>query len=119
MKQSFLHIFLLLLLSMTAENASAGDIAVKNEDGVTIYYKSYGNNELMVTYRDNNYNSYSGNVVIPDKFEYNGTWYKVTTIGDNAFLDSPRSLFLTLCGGSETIRLKVALALPRSLSLTV
>ncbi len=40
-----------------------------------------------VTYRDTNYNSYSGNVVIPETVTYNGTMYKVIAIGIRAFYE--------------------------------
>ena len=40
-----------------------------------------------VTYLDwqNNYNAYSGNVVIPDEIIYNHVTYSVTSIGKEAF----------------------------------
>lgn len=46
-----------------------------NEDGAT----------ATVTYRDTNYNSYSGNVEIPDNVTRNGASYKVNAIGERAF----------------------------------
>ena len=48
---------------------------VVNSDGKTVY----------VTYKDTNYNSYSGSVVIPPTVTYRGTTYSVTSIGDRAF----------------------------------
>ena len=53
-----------------------------------IYYDLYNNSDgarATVTYRDQNYNSYSGEVVIPATIEYNGTEYTVTSIGEHAF----------------------------------
>ena len=47
----------------------------KNSDGKTVY----------VTYKDSNYNSYSGSVVIPSTVTFSGTTYSVTSIGDGAF----------------------------------
>ena len=70
--------------------ASAHDIAVKNADGVTIYYK-YTNNgtELAVTYPGSTFDSYSngytGNVVIPDEVTYMNRTRNVTRIGSSAF----------------------------------
>ena len=55
MKNFYFKTFLLCLLSFIGiEKAFAHDIAVANEDGVTIYY-NYTNNgtELEVTYRGN------------------------------------------------------------------
>ena len=48
---------------------------VVNSDGKTVY----------VTYKDTNYNSYSGSVVIPSTVTYRGTTYSVTSISDRAF----------------------------------
>ena len=62
------------------------DIAVKNADGVTIYYNYINNNtELEVTY--NNSLSYRGHkvVVIPEKVTYMSRTRKVTSIGKWAF----------------------------------
>ena len=49
-----------------------------------IYYNLNGD-EAEVTYRDDNYNSYSGTVVIPESITYRGKNFSVTKIGDNAF----------------------------------
>ncbi len=53
-----------------------------------IYYNKLTNNTVEVTYKDNNYNSYSGQVNIPATVVYNGTTYQVTAIGENAFKSS-------------------------------
>ena len=93
MKHLKFNAFLLtLLLSMAGITATAHDIEVKNEDGVTIYYVWTNNNtELAVSYQGNyglHYsNEYSGNVVIPESVTYNGTSYPVTSIGYSAFCD--------------------------------
>ena len=70
--------------------ASAHDIEVQNADGVTIYYNYINNGtELEVTFRDNNYYSYSNryhsNVVIPEEVTYMNRTRKVTSIGSFAF----------------------------------
>jgi len=64
----------------------AHDIEVTNEDGVTIYY-NYINDEqeLLVTYKTDGDNSYSGSVVIPDEVSYMNKTRKVTKIGERAF----------------------------------
>lgn len=49
-----------------------------------IYYNLNGD-EAEVTYRDDNYNSYSGTIVIPESVTYRGKNFSVTKIGDNAF----------------------------------
>lgn len=50
-----------------------------------IYYLITGNNTVDVTYKDSNYNSYSGVVNVPYSVTYNGVDYTVTGIGNNAF----------------------------------
>ena len=51
-----------------------------------IYYNlDNSNNTASVTYKNSDYNSYSGSVVIPSSFVYNGTTYTVTSIGNWAF----------------------------------
>ena len=49
-----------------------------------IYYNIDGNS-VSVTCRDNSYNSYSGDVVIPATVTYNDVVYNVTSIGSEAF----------------------------------
>lgn len=53
------------------------------DDG--LYYLITGDNTCKVTYRDANYNSYSGSKTIPSTVTYAGTIYRVTGIGENAF----------------------------------
>ena len=90
MKKRKLAFLLILLISMLGNRASAHDIEVANNDGVTIYYNYINDNtELEVTYRGNSYsedkNRYPGSVVIPQSVTYNGTTYPVTSIGEAAF----------------------------------
>ena len=49
-----------------------------------IYYNMNGQ-EVTVTYGSQGYNSYSGNVVIPETVTHNGVTYTVTAIGGSAF----------------------------------
>ena len=87
MKIKRLLFLALLLLPLVA---SAHDIEVKNDDGVSICY-NYTNDgtELEVTFLGNDYNSYSnrytGNVVIPEEVTYMNRTRKVTAIGWRAF----------------------------------
>ncbi len=90
MKQlNITRILLALLFSMAGMTAAAHDIEVKNEDGVTIYYRWTNNNtELAVSYRGTSYSyykEYSDNVVIPESVTYDGATYPVTSIGSSAF----------------------------------
>ena len=51
-----------------------------------IYYNLDKENKTAeVTYRDYGYNSYRGNIVIPNSISYDGTIYSVTLIGNEAF----------------------------------
>ena len=87
-----------MLLCMFGAKAYAYDIAVKNADGVTIYYNYINNDkELEVTYLyyyedyvdDSGWKGfedvYVGNVVIPEEVNYSDVTRKVTQIGKCAF----------------------------------
>ena len=77
MKKLFLSMMLMALPIL----ARAYDCQV---DG--IYYNLIPKgNVAEVTFENTNYNSYSGEVVIPEKFTYEGVEYSVTCIGDYAF----------------------------------
>ena len=52
-----------------------------------LYYK-LKDNEATVTYREEIYKTYSGNVAIPEQVTVNGKDYAVTAIGNNAFRGS-------------------------------
>lgn len=82
MKQLFLSILLILVPMMSF----AHDIEIVNEEGVTFYYNWINNNkEFAITRAYANSNCYSGNIVIPESVEYNGSTYKVTSIYNMAF----------------------------------
>ncbi len=90
MKKLNFTFFLTMLISMVGLNTSAHDIAVKNADGVTIYYNYINSStELAVTYQGSSSSSYTnrytGNVVIPESVIYEGKTYSVTSIGSYAF----------------------------------
>ena len=78
-KLFFLFLTLVATTSLWAEDFSVGGI----------YYNYLDGNNVEVTYRGNDYNSYyneySGAVIIPSTVRYNGTTYSVTNIGDEAF----------------------------------
>ncbi len=64
-----------------------------------IYYNITSNTApytVAVTFRDGNYNSYSGNITIPNNVVYNGRTYSVTRIGDRAFQDCASLISLTI-----------------------
>jgi hypothetical protein len=88
MKYFNLRIASVALMIMMGVTSFAHDFEVKNDDGVSIFYKRLTDNKLAVTYCGNNYKnyaSYKGNVVIPKTVLYNNIEYSVTAIGDYAF----------------------------------
>ena len=50
------------------------------------YYKITGSNTVCVTYKDANYNTYSGRVLIPKRVTFEDVTYTVTAIDHAAFL---------------------------------
>ena len=78
---------LLLLTALLAvgQNVFAYDFSYTYQ-GKTLFYTIEGNGVSVSNPLSGNYYSYvAGDVVIPDSVEYLGTWYAVTSIGDNAF----------------------------------
>ena len=87
-KQSITKILFTILISMMGASAFAYDIAVENADGVILYYNYINDGkELEVTCRNNQYNSYGGNVAIPEEVTYMNRTRKVTSIGNLSFYD--------------------------------
>ena len=78
-RQLLLKMLLLVLGFITALQAAAYQFV---QNG--IYYDISGTN-AYVTYKDTNYNSYSGTVNIPATVTYNGTTYNVVQINPSAF----------------------------------
>lgn len=81
-----------MLICLVNASVSAHDIAVANAEGKIIYYNFVTinwNTTLEVTYRgkylSTDGNEYSGNVIIPESVDYEGSTFKVTSIGKNAF----------------------------------
>lgn len=74
-------LFLSMMLMPLPLVVSAYDCQV---DG--IYYNLIPKGNLAeVTFGNTSYNSYSGSVIIPEKFTYEGVEYSVTSIGNEAF----------------------------------
>ncbi|MBR4336751.1 MAG: leucine-rich repeat domain-containing protein [Bacteroidaceae bacterium] len=89
MKRYSIGSFLLLtlLLSLTATKAFGYDLAVENEDGVTIYYNYINNGTGLEVTSSPSSKHYSGKVVIPDEVTFMNRTRKVTSIGEEAFYD--------------------------------
>lgn len=61
-----------------------------------IYYNITGSNTVEVTYHDTQYNSYSGNVTVPETVTHDGTTYTVTGIGEKAFMGCQSLAFVSI-----------------------
>ncbi len=87
MKTNKLIFLFCILLSMLATNASAEYFAVKNADGVMIYYYRHDSNDTKacVTCNTDTGKDYSGSVVIPKEVTYQNKTIKVVSITSNAF----------------------------------
>ena len=104
MKKQLL-LFVMMLLPMVA---SAHAIAVKNGDGVTIYYNYINDStELEVTFRgtySHTYsNEYTANVAIPEEVTYMNKTLKVKSIGYDAFWNCSGLTSVTIPNSVTTI----------------
>ena len=81
MKTSLLRKLLVITVSLwCALSANAYDFYSGG-----FYYDIKSDNQVEVTYENDNYESYSGIINIPSHVTYNGTTYTVTSIGYQAF----------------------------------
>ena len=68
-----------------------------------IYYKFFGGNLVSVTYKDDTYGTYSGEVVIPETVTYDGWWYIVSCIDERAFYRCPYLTKVTIPASVDLI----------------
>ena len=80
-KMGIRSLLLLMLIFVFCGKAMAEDFS---EGG--LYYSTLTNNTVKVVKPTSG--MYSGNITIPETVTYNGTKYKVTAIGNNAFQGS-------------------------------
>jgi len=98
---TFFKLLALVACLTSALSASAYDFSA-SYNGVTIYYNitSSTNKTVEVTYKEdgyyNYYGGYVGNVTIPSSVYYNGSYYTVTAIGDDAFTQAGGMTSITL-----------------------
>lgn len=79
--------FVITVLSATGLiQLCAHDFVIANIDGKDIYYKKLSETECEVTNNNNGYTSYSGKIIIPENVFYGNKEYKVTRIGEHAFI---------------------------------
>ena len=84
MRRFYITLVLAFLSSLVCTRALAYDAKI---DGVFYSLNSYSQT-ATVTYETTSYNSYSGEVSIPETVTYDEKTYTVTTIGWGAFMDS-------------------------------
>ena len=84
--------------NFTTITAQAYDFMV---DG--LYYRKTSSNTVEVTYKDENYNSYSGGIIIPRTITVGGTTYSVTAVGNSAFRNCSNLSDVTLNSNIKTI----------------
>lgn len=94
MKQVYLfkRLFASFVLLLMTTLSWAYDFVV---DGI-YYNKNTDGTSVAVTFKDNNYFSYSGSIVIPSIVAYDAKTYDVTSIGDNAFRLCPELTSITI-----------------------
>ena len=81
MKQRFILFVSTLVLSIVFGNSA---LAYDVEVGKIYYNLDENNKTAEVTYRYWEYNSYSGEIIIPNSIRVNASVYNVTAIGYNA-----------------------------------
>ena len=100
MKQLYQKLITASILALMSTHALAYDCEV---DG--IYYilgeDRQSNKVAHVTYKDNNYNSYSGTIRIPSSITYKNETYKVISILSHAFFDCTEPTSVTIENGVE------------------
>lgn len=102
-KELYLRLLFFALLFHTGIKANAYDIAVKNADGVIIYYNFINDGtELEVC----NGNFYYGNIVIPEEVTYMNRTKKVTRIGNRAFWECTSLYSITIPNTVKSIGIR-------------
>ncbi len=88
--------FTRLMLVVLALFMAVPSIMAYNFKEGGIYYNDCGNNQVQVTFKDENYNSYSGNVNIPSTVTHNGKIYSVCGIESHAFYNCTELTSVTI-----------------------
>ena len=104
---------LALTLLIATSTAMAYDIELNG-----IYY-SISAGRAYVTYKDNSFNSYSGDVVIPAQFTYEGETYTVLAIWDYAFNSCENLTSVSIPNTVTEIGNSVFLGCPKLTSVSI
>lgn len=92
MNNNIIKLFVSFLFCSLSTSLFAYDFAVDNAEGVTLYYNYINEGkDLEVTYKklELNFDSYSGDIIIPEEVTFMGRTRKVIQIGREAFAGCP------------------------------
>lgn len=98
MKTQILQKIVLIIAIFSCLYANAYDFTV---DG--IYYNRLSSDEVEVTIKEEHYDAYRGDVIVPQTVTYEGKIYTVTAIGGNAFAMCWKLTSVTLPNSIKTI----------------
>lgn len=87
MKFQLLNYFVFALGCLISISANAYDVAIENEDGVTIYYNYINNKKELSVTDSNSKNTYSGDIKIPASVTIDNAVYRVVDIEKGAFYE--------------------------------
>ena len=111
------YLILALLALLASREVRAYDFCV---GGIYYHYRDYYHGEgVTVTYMDDNYNSYSGNVTIPSNVIYNNQNWSVTSIGDYAFYYCQNLTSVTIPNSVTSIGINAFFHCPNLTSVTI
>lgn len=100
-KSLFIRVLALVTCITCAIGASAYSFEVNN-----IYYTITGTNTVEVDMKAYNAHTYTGDVTVPETVSYNGTTYRVTSVGELAFSECFGLTSVTLPNSVITIKSK-------------
>lgn len=101
MKHSILRKLLLIAVLLTGSHTFAYDFEV---DGIYYNVTSVTDLTCEVTFKDVSYNSYSGDIVIPETVTYKSKLLKITSIGEYAFSSCTNMTSLSISNSVTSIK---------------